>query len=208
MGKKDTITKDYIRRPEIFADVFNQFLYQGRQKIVPDKLMEAEEWDGPMSLKDMYADCDAEILKYVADYHINLIAPCRLSDEAIDEFTTSFREIMKYIKYSSDGKKLKEAVNADERFKKVERQAVDVINVVTNSKVKYSQGEETVDMCIAIQEIKEEGRLEGRLEGELIGVIHTYKKMNFSLEDVKGYIMEEYEKSEEEIDELLKKYWK
>ena len=111
---------------------------------------------------------------------------------------------MKYIKYSSDGKKLEEAVNADKRFKKVERQAVDVINVVTNSKVKYSQGEETVDMCIAIQEIKEEGRL----EGELIGVIHTHKKMNFSLEDVKGYIMEEYGKSEEEIDELLKKYWK
>ena len=27
----------------------------------------AEEWDGPMSLKDMYADCDAEILKYAAD---------------------------------------------------------------------------------------------------------------------------------------------
>ena len=164
----------------------------------------ADDWDGPMSLKDMYADCDAEILKYAADYHINLIAPYRLSDEEIDAFATSFREIMKYIKYSSDGKKLKEAINADKRFKKVERQAVDVINVVTNSKVKYSQGEETVDMCIEIQEIKEEGRL----EGELIGVIHTHKKMNFSLEDVKGYIMEEYGKREEEIDELLKKYWK
>ena len=63
-------------------------------------------------------------------------------------------------------------------------------------------------MCIAVQEIKEEGRLEGRLEGELIGVIHTYKKMNFSFKDVNGYIMEEYEKSEEEIDELLMKYWK
>ena len=42
MGKKDTITKDYIRRPEIFADVFNQFLYQGRQKIVPDRLIELD----------------------------------------------------------------------------------------------------------------------------------------------------------------------
>ena len=160
----------------------------------------SDEWDGPISLRDMYADCDAEILKYAADYRINLIAPYRLSDEEIDEFVTSFREIMKYIKYSSDGKKLKEAVNADERFKKVERQAVDVINVTTNSKIKYSQKEEAVDMCIAIQEIRE--------EGELIGVIRTYKKMKVSLEDAKKYIMEEYKKSETETDELLKEYWK
>ena len=33
MGKPDTVTKEYIRRPDIFADVFNQFLYHGDQKI-------------------------------------------------------------------------------------------------------------------------------------------------------------------------------
>ena len=45
----------------------------------------AEEWDGPMSLKEMYADCDKEIVKYAADYRINLVAPIRLSDDEIDE---------------------------------------------------------------------------------------------------------------------------
>jgi len=168
----------------------------------------AEEWDGPMSLKEMYADCDTEIVKYAADYRINLVAPSRLSDDEIDEFVTSFREIMKYIKYSTDGEKLKEVVNADERFKRVECQAVDVINVVTGSRVKYSKRKETVDMCLAIQEIKKEGREEGRLEGELIGVIRAYQKMKVSPEDAKNYIMEEYKKSEEETNELLKKYWK
>ncbi len=33
MGKLDTLTKEYMKRPEIFADVFNQFLYHGRQII-------------------------------------------------------------------------------------------------------------------------------------------------------------------------------
>lgn len=42
MGKTDTITKDYIRRSDIFADVFNQFLYHGRQKITPDRLVELD----------------------------------------------------------------------------------------------------------------------------------------------------------------------
>ncbi len=42
MGKADTITKDYMRRPDVFADVFNQFLYHGRQMILPDRLAELD----------------------------------------------------------------------------------------------------------------------------------------------------------------------
>ncbi len=325
MGKVDIITKDYIRRPDIFADVLNQFLYHGRQKITSDRLVELDTteiavpygadnaavpeqkyrdvskmlvsmtdgkaaycifaieneskinyampvknglydflqlsrqvtetakshkrsdknsisptpdeylsgfwkndrllpvvtltvyfgpntWDGALCLKEMYADCDEEILKYAADYRINLIAPGLLSDSEIDEFSTSFREIMKYIKYSSDGKKLRAAVNSDERFKSVERQAVDVINAVTSSKVRYSEGEEKVDMCIAIQEIKEEGRVEGRaegrLEGEIIGIIRADKRHKIPQEDTRRYLIEEYQKSEEEVDELMDEYWK
>ena len=33
---KDTIVKEYIGNPEIFADVFNFFLYDGEQKIKPE----------------------------------------------------------------------------------------------------------------------------------------------------------------------------
>lgn len=98
--------------------------------------------------------------------------------------------------------------NADERFKSVERQAVDVINAVTSSKVKYSKGEEKIDMCAAIQEIREEGRLEGRLEGEIIGIICADMRHKIPQDDTRRYIMEEYQKSEEEADELIREYWK
>ena len=42
MGKTDTVTKNYMRRPDVFADVFNQFLYHGRQMILPDRLVELD----------------------------------------------------------------------------------------------------------------------------------------------------------------------
>ena len=38
MGVKDTVTKDYMNDPRIFADAFNFFLYNGRQVILPEKL--------------------------------------------------------------------------------------------------------------------------------------------------------------------------
>lgn len=42
MGKIDTITKEYMENPIVFADAFNQFLYHGDQKIDPAQLTELD----------------------------------------------------------------------------------------------------------------------------------------------------------------------
>lgn len=42
MGRLDILTKEYVKQPSVFADVFNQFLYHGRQVIVPDRLVEID----------------------------------------------------------------------------------------------------------------------------------------------------------------------
>lgn len=305
MGKADTVTKEYMRRPDIFADVFNQFLYHGEQVIRPGDLTEmdtteiavpygidnisvpeqryrdvtkfltamtdgkaaycilavenedkinyaipvkdglydfmqlakqvsevahshkeswqkgrkpsgdeylsgfwkddklypvitvvvyygADQWDGPLSLKEMYVDCDERILKYAADYHVNLIAPSQLSDEEINEFQTNFREVMMYMKYSKDKEKLKEVIQGDGRFQDLERQAADVISAVTGAKIKYSRKEDKVDMCLAVEEMMIES------------VIRADQKRGISKEDTKQYIMEEYDRSEEEAEKLIR----
>ncbi len=42
MGKKDTITKEYLSRPDIFADAFNYFLFGGKKVIKPTNLQEQD----------------------------------------------------------------------------------------------------------------------------------------------------------------------
>lgn len=42
VGKIDTITTEYMKNPIVFADVFNQFLYHGNQKIDPARLTELD----------------------------------------------------------------------------------------------------------------------------------------------------------------------
>lgn len=42
MGKKDTITKEYLSRPDIFADAFNYFLFGGKKVIKPTDLQEQD----------------------------------------------------------------------------------------------------------------------------------------------------------------------
>ncbi len=42
VGKKDMITKEYMRNPTVFADAFNKYLYHGRQVIRPEDLKELD----------------------------------------------------------------------------------------------------------------------------------------------------------------------
>lgn len=311
LSKKDTITKEYIRNPEIFADAFNKFLYNGRQVINPKNLTEldtteialpygedsaavpeqkyrdvlklamtdgnvaycilgaknqsdihyaipvknmvydamqlshqvtkaaqshknnkdgqykpssqeylsgfyktdkllpvitlvifwgAEKWDAPLSLKDMYAPVDESIMKYVPDYKVNLIAPEQMTEEEIGEFKTSLKEVMLYIKYSKDKTKLQEITQANEVFKSLDRQAAEVINATTNSKLKYPEGKERIDMCMAIEEM--------RIDGEIKGAVETCQKFNMSLQETVQYIADNYSLSLQESEEKVISYWK
>ena len=38
MGRIDAETKEYVKRPEVFADLFNHLLYDGKPVIEPGKL--------------------------------------------------------------------------------------------------------------------------------------------------------------------------
>ena len=281
MGVKDTVTKDYMNDPRIFADAFNFLLYNGRQVILPEKLhsidttmigipygadgtvipvqkfrdnmkclsamtddhaaymilgvedqsdihyampvkdmvydslhyaSQVEEaarshrrevgkkvssgeyltgfykedrlipvitlvvyfgpdkWDAPVCLHEMLSVTDEEILAFVPDYKINLIAPEGMSDEELDMFRTSLREVLMFIKYSKDKKQLKEHVENDPAFKNVEQKAGQVINVLTGVDFKMNECEEYVDMCQAMREIREDERREGREEGRKEGL--------------------------------------
>lgn len=327
MGKIDTITKEYMENPVVFADVFNQFLYHGDQRIAPAQLTElditgivvpygadgasvpeqkyrdvlkllhamtdgdavycvmgienqaeihyalpvkngvydflqlshqvseaanshkramkekeagqpnqtqkeeipsdgeflsgfwrtdrlipvitlviyfgSDDWDAPLSLKEMYSNTNNVILAHAPDYHVNLIAPKEMADGEINEFHSNLREVMLYIKYSKDKAKLDEIIERDSNFQSVERQAADVINVVTGSKLKYPEGKGDVNMCLAIQQMREESELVGQIKGAVL----MCKNLGVSLTDTIKQIAEMFHLSESESNETVKQYW-
>lgn len=327
MGKIDTITKEYMRNPVVFADAFNQLLYHGVQKIDPARLTEldtteivipygasgagvpeqkyrdvmkllyamtdgkiaycimgienqtkihyalpvkngvydflqlshqvseaanahrqamkeskleqpdntqekeeptdgeflsgfwmsdhlipvitlviyfgSDSWDAPLTLKEMYSVTDSVILAHVPDYHVNLIAPREMSDDEINEFHSSLREVMLYIKYSKDREILDRVVRENLKFQNVERQAAEVINVVTGSKLEYPEGKGAVNMCLAIQQMREESELTGQIKGAVL----MCKDLEVSLAETIKRIAERFQLSEMESSEKVKQYW-
>ncbi|MDE6889264.1 MAG: Rpn family recombination-promoting nuclease/putative transposase, partial [Eubacterium sp.] len=163
-----------------------------------------DRWDGPLSLKEMYAAADDAVMQYVPDYKINLIAPEQMTDEEIKEFQTSLKEVMLYIKYSKDKNKLMEITQKDPDFLSMDRQAAEVINTVTNSKLKYPEGKEKIDMCLALEEM----RMDSKREGEIKGAVETCKNFNMTLEKTIQYISDHFAVSLKQAEDEVKKYWK
>ena len=161
-----------------------------------------------MTLREMYSNADNEIMQYVPDYKVNLIAPGNMPEEEIEEFQSSLKEVMLYIKYSKDKKKLQEVTQQNKNFCSLERQAAEVISVTTNSKLKYAEGQEAVDVCAAIEEMKMDSRIEGKIEGEIKGSIETYREVNFSLQDTIQRVAEKFSFSLQKSEEEVRKYWK
>lgn len=137
----------------------------------------AEEWDGPMSVKEMMDLQDEVLQKYIQDYKIHLIDPAKLTEEELGKFKSSLKEVLTFIKYSKDEEKMNTFLNTNENMSHMDRMSAEVMRCIGKIPMEIEERGE-VDMCKAIddmmekreqkgiQEGKEEGRKEGRKEGK------------------------------------------
>ncbi|MBQ8804055.1 MAG: Rpn family recombination-promoting nuclease/putative transposase [Tyzzerella sp.] len=73
MGKKNTITKDYMSVPEYFADSFNYYLFDGRQIIKPSNLQVLD----PTEIAIIPEDASEETVEKIRD----LLKQCVLMED-------------------------------------------------------------------------------------------------------------------------------
>lgn len=165
-----------------------------------------------MSHRDIIADAfnfyiyDGEQVVIQPD-RLQKIDTAKISDEEYDRFKTDLGAVMQFIKHQSDedGSWIK----GKTRFEHVEKEAVELINLITGSKIIGDEKEEEVNMCRAwensINNAKSEGRLEGRLdgkrEGEIEGKIEAYNDCNMPIAE----IAKKVSKPEECVKEVIKK---
>ena len=115
----------------------------------------ANEWDGPLSLHEMMAVKNKNLL-------IHLIDPAKLSAEDLERFSSSLREVIGYIKYSKDKKRLSEFLTDNPRML-IEANAARVIKAVTNTPLDIPEGAEVIDVCKAVEEMMNESEERGEL---------------------------------------------
>ena len=144
----------------------------------------SKSWDGPRSLHDMMKNVSPEILQYVADYRIQLIAPQELSDAELTKFHSSLQSVLKFIKYQKNKEKMNVMMHSNE-YAKLDKAAIRVINAFTHLKLKPRYiNEEGSTMCQAWDEHYEDGRNEGRTEERKEMAIALLKEKVFTISKI------------------------
>lgn len=165
----------------------------------------AEEWDGPLSLHEMMPIRDMEILSYVENYRIHLIDPAKLTEEELNKFSTSMREVMGYIKYSNNKEKLLDFLRTD-THKSIEMNVARVIKTITKTPIKISEEKEGIEMCQAIEELIAESEARGEVRGKAEGMIEMCLEMNIPKKGIIKRLQDKLNISMQQADEYFRMY--
>ena len=134
---------------------------------------------------------DPEILSLVPDYRINLFSPAEIKDEELDKLQSNLKEVMLFIKYSKDKRKLKELTTQSPGFRSLELKAARVIDSITGINLRFTETERSVNMCQAVQEMCDDARAEGHAQGLQDQALLTAQRMlqdpRFSPEDISRF---------------------
>ena len=161
-------------------------------------LFQDQTWNGPKSIHEMLNTTDPAVLKYVQDYKIHVIAPADMTEDELRKFQSSMREVLNFIKYSKDKRKLAQIMQADaERFKHMEREAVQLLNLVTGAEMEMDEDEEVVNMCKAIQDMRKEERELGQQESKR-QIMQSMLAHGYTLDEVMEVVQCEEDSEEAE----------
>ena len=149
-----------------------------------------KEWDGPRKLSDMFGDVDEELMPFIPDYRINLLAPREITD--FTGFRTSIRQLFEVLKNAYDKEKMQEVLQNDEKFSRVDRETVEAINLFAGTDIDIDEKEEVIDMCKAWEEQKNEGRELGERQ-KIISLIVKKLQKNKSVAEIADDLEEKEE---------------
>ena len=179
----------------------------------------ADEWDAPVTLREMYPEgLDESILKYATDYKMNLISPAQMTDQQLDVFRSDIKAVLKFIKHSKDKTELTNLVNNNQEYKSLDRLAAQTISVCSGQDFNFPVGEERIDVCKAIDDMVTDARNEGidvgRSQGRdeathegMRNVIATVKDLNLGKEVAMQQLAKRYSLSQETALEFVDHNW-
>ena len=175
----------------------------------------AEAWDAPTTLREMYPEgIDESVLRYANDYMVNLVAPAMMTDQQLDIFKSDLKDVLKFIKHSSNKAELSQLVNSNKAYKSLDRLAAQTISVCAGQNFNLPVGEERIDMCKAIDDMltdalnegMDKGRKEATNEG-MLNVIAMARDYNLGKEAAVQQLAKRYPLSQDDAMSFVNQNW-
>ena len=145
-------TKDDIIKP-----VITIVIYYGTKKR-----------NAPKSLHDLFK-VDNDLLKYIPNYHLNLIEPYQMTDSDIEKLKSDFKAICDFIRNSNDVEGIDKLRKSN--YTEIGKDTVGVINFITDSKLSFNESEGRLNMCKGLDEFEARAEARGVAKGETKGAL-------------------------------------
>ena len=123
-----------------------------------------ERWKGPTSLHQMFPQVDDFVRKYVPDYSINVFDPYEVDEKIKEMLCTDFRNVVNLFR-SSGSKDMLLEMYPKGGTEYLSHEGVMLVNVCLDMELEEPEEGGQLEMCKAVQDLKESGRREGRKEG-------------------------------------------
>lgn len=146
----------------------------------------SDEWDAPRSLHEMI---DPAVIKrfgkYICDYKIHVVCPYEMTDAQLSSMKTELRSAMELIKYSKDPETFDRIVAENaERYSNMDAETARLVNDVIGTKFRLKEKDGKVNMCEAIEKIKEEAANKKEVQDIKISY-EAAKELNPDMDDKK-----------------------
>lgn len=147
-----------MKKGQKFVPIITLVIYVGRKKI----------WDGARSLYEML-EMDEAVKPFVNDFKLNLFDYHEWKD--FSKFKTENRLLFEMLSCGSDKKKMKEILQTNLAYEKLDIESAKVILGILGVKIALDtikgwdeEGREVYNVCKAFDDYRKEGRREGKLE--------------------------------------------
>jgi len=133
-----------------------------------------------------------DILRFVPDYKVNLIAPANIDDKEFDKFHTGFGIAMKAIKHQNDNAV---EVFGEQGHQKIDRGTAEFLKQISKWELEFEEEGDDVDMWLAFEKKSQRDKV--------IGAIDVLKIEGATDEDIISKVMRIYDVSGEYVQHLL-----
>ena len=127
--------------------------------------LSTEEWDGPLTLHEMLSVENKELLAFVPNYRLNLLAPNKIED--FGQFRTELGVLFECIKHKQDSNM--DWMEGKEHFRHVKRNTASLIKTVTGFDISLDEEGDVVDMMNAWENGLNQARNDAFANGESKG---------------------------------------
>ena len=149
--KDDAECLSGLRRGELLPPVVVAALYLGK-----------EPWSGPMRLQEMVDTPLPELRPFMADCPANVVSLVDLAEETVWGMRSPLRPLSWLLRTQDDDVEMLRRAREDPLFLDAPSLLYRVFNELTGADLSVPRKKEHNNMCLAIEKMKEKGRLEER----------------------------------------------